>query len=553
MPTRRRFLLSLAAAAVVGLAPAAAAPPRLPPLVFQTQPAGKLLDDLRAAARMLGGDKAVAEFNDKLKGKFGDKGLDGLDLTRPTVGASDVTSDGDEFGVYVLPITGEAAFLALVERVGGKAEAVDGKKGLYALSYPDADDEESKMWPKWLRFADGLAYLADREETVATADVLLPPDRLLAPNETALVAVHVHFDRFPDDVRAAAAKALDEKVKELDAAPLPPAASDVLQKVTAQFQAMGKRFMTQAKEADRFALRLRFDPAGGDFAAEGVLTAKPGTSLAKDLVARGANVSPFAGLVTRTDAAAGLVLQLPLFTGELRESAALGIEAGREPLAGLTPEGYRPAVEELMTGLARTVRKGGFELAAAVYGPDPKGLFDGVLAVAFDDPSGVERELRKAFAGTGDDGPVKFDVAKVGGVGIHKVRLPDAVTPPENAKAYGGDPSFAVAFAKHAVLVGQGPDPVATVRAALEAKPGVSPAFDVAVNPARLAKLIAATGEKDVAKRVADALGGEDKAASLLSIGLSGGDALTLRVAMNFKLLGKVGTLKDVEAKGDDE
>src|SRR5437763_1481650 len=85
-----------AAAAAVLLASPPAVPAADPPITFQTQPVGKLLDDTRALATMLVGDKAAKEVNEGIRRTFGDKGLDGLDLTRPVVGYFLVPADPDK-------------------------------------------------------------------------------------------------------------------------------------------------------------------------------------------------------------------------------------------------------------------------------------------------------------------------------------------------------------------------------------------------------------------------------------------------------------------------
>ena len=74
-----RMTFLVAAAALLAPMTAVAADP---PVTFQTQPAGRILDDARTIAKMVGGDKAATEFNDGLKEKLGEKGFSGLDLER---------------------------------------------------------------------------------------------------------------------------------------------------------------------------------------------------------------------------------------------------------------------------------------------------------------------------------------------------------------------------------------------------------------------------------------------------------------------------------------
>ena len=47
-----------------------------PPIVYQTQPLGRLLDELRTLMQSVAGDEAVQGFNKEMKQKFGDAYVD---------------------------------------------------------------------------------------------------------------------------------------------------------------------------------------------------------------------------------------------------------------------------------------------------------------------------------------------------------------------------------------------------------------------------------------------------------------------------------------------
>src|SRR5581483_7552140 len=126
-----------------------------PPIVFQAQPVGKLLDDARAVGTLLAGDKAAKELNDSIKQALGEKGFDGLDLTRPVVGYFLVPADPEMSTVVVaLPVTGEKEFLDLCERANKTKPKALGN-GLYELPPPGVGDARVKAA---MRFADGHAY-----------------------------------------------------------------------------------------------------------------------------------------------------------------------------------------------------------------------------------------------------------------------------------------------------------------------------------------------------------------------------------------------------------
>src|SRR4051794_21511031 len=105
-----RYAFVLAAATLFAPAALRAADPApaLPPITFQTQPVNRLLDDLRAAADLIGGEKAVKALNNGLKDKFGEKVFHGLDLQRPIIGYVTLApKPEDTVAVLAFPVTGE--------------------------------------------------------------------------------------------------------------------------------------------------------------------------------------------------------------------------------------------------------------------------------------------------------------------------------------------------------------------------------------------------------------------------------------------------------------
>ena len=49
-------------------------------IVFQAHSLGRVLDDLRATANLLGDEKGVKAVNRQIKDALGEKGFDGLDI-----------------------------------------------------------------------------------------------------------------------------------------------------------------------------------------------------------------------------------------------------------------------------------------------------------------------------------------------------------------------------------------------------------------------------------------------------------------------------------------
>lgn len=538
---RIRFLAAVLAAALAAPAGRAADPP----VVFQTQPVGRLLEEARGVAKLIGGDKAAEEFDGGLKGALGEKGFDGLDLARPVAGYVAVPADpARTVAVVALPVTGEEAFVAFVGRVS-KEKVPAAVGGVYTV--PGSNPGMTGAF----RVVDGYAYLAGGAGDVAAkalaADALVPFAKVYDPTDTALASAKVHFGRFPEELRGKAAAALAEAQRGLAALPLPPEFGEMAKEAAGQLGKLGTRSLELAKGAKTAGLKLNLDGATGDLTAELSLAGEPGSPLARDIAARKPTANAFAGLVA-PDAAAGVRTRLPLFTDELRAAAAAGLEVARKEVANHPFPPVRSVLDELLQGAVRTAKTGEADVAAAVRGPDADGHFTAVGAVAFDDPSKVEAEFRKAVeqvAPPDAQALFEWDAEKAGKVAIHTFALGRV---PEQGRAGfepafgGGDAMIAFAFAPKAVVLAMGPgaEAVKAVKGALGLKPGPAPVLDLVYNPAKAAKLMEAIGPGS-GDRFARVVGTADKLVPAARLGVAGGAELKVTFGFNLRLLPRGG------------
>lgn len=525
-----RYALVLAAAALLAPSAVRAADP---PITFQTQPFDRLLNDLRTAADLVGGEKAVKGFNDAIKGKLGDKGFEGLDLNRPIVGYVLLAPKAEDIvGVIAFPVTNEKEFLALCDRWNDGQKAKDLGKGLYEVP-PLSPALKARM-----RFANGYAYVAGGKnpEPALGEKALVPPEKLQDPAETAAFAGKLHFDRLTPEVKAALVNLMTEGKKQLLEALDANAEAAALKPAFAELEKLARRYLLLLGGADAAALRLRLDPGTGEVVAEATLTPKPNTELAKQIAARKPAENRFAGLVT-PDAVAGLHYSAPLFAEELRSGYASLTEYQQKELVQNLPAGAKPSVEELFKGQIRAMKAGEGDMVVAVRGPDKDGYFTGVAAMSFDNDRALEKAFKKYME---DDQPLaafgefKWDAGKEGQVAIHTFKVGAGLIPADFT-LFGPSLTFGFAFAPKGIYVAVGPDPVATVKEALKAKPAAVPAFDVLVNPAKLSKLVEKAGgnPRDVEK----VLGREDKFLSATSLQVKSGKELTVRLAVGLKVL----------------
>lgn len=537
-----RYALVLAAAALLSSGSARAADP---PITFQTHPLDRVLDEVRAAADIVGGEKAVKAFNKSIRDKFGEKGFEGLDISRPVVGyvlldpkPANITA------VVALPVTDEKAFLALCDRAN-PIKHRDLGKGLYWLPPLDTRYEAR------LRFSDQYAYVAYglNPEPALSEKALVPTQKLYDPAERAVVAAKLHFDRLTPQVKLALPAYIEDIKKEMGLADTRDRELDAIMKVVApELEKMFARYVLLLNGADTATVRLSIDIPNSDVLVEAALTPKPNTELAKQIAARKPTGNRFAGLLG-ADTAFGFETRLPFFNDELRAAGVKGLEEGSRQATNNSGPNGKAATEELFKGLIRTVKTGEMDIAAAVRGPDKNGEFSFVGAVAFEDGAALEKEFK---AMTEKDAPadererIKWDADKVGNVNIHTYKFPGKgfLDP---SKIFGADKcTLAFAFAPKGVFVVIGPDAVATMKDALAVKPTEAPVLDIVLNPARLGKF-AEKMEPGGALQTERVVGKDDKRVSVTSLRVSGGKELSVRLAWKLNVLGRAAAADELD------
>jgi hypothetical protein len=527
-----RYALVLTAAAL--LAPCVRAAE--PPITFQTQPLDRLLGDLRTAADFVGGEKAVKAVNTAMRDHLGEKGFEGLDLTKPVVGYVLLAPKLDDItAVIAFPVTTEKEFLGFCERWNHGQKPKDLGTGLYEVP-PLFPQLKARM-----KFAEGYAYVAagKNPEPALDTKALVAPNKLHDPAETAAFAGKLHFDRLSPELKSALVTVLQDLKKEiLEKLDLDEPDRSALKPVFAELEKLVRRYLLLLGGADHLALRFSLDPATGDAITEATLVPKPNTELAKQIAARKPAENRFAGLIT-SDTVAAAHYTAPLFAEEVRTAFAAFSEHQQKEAVRNLPEAARATVEELFKGQVRTTKAGEGDLVVALRGPDGDGRYNVVAALSFEDPSALEKAFKKFMETDGPPemfGAFKWDADKAGAVNIHTFKVnADLLNALPPAKLFGDEPTIAFAFAPKGIFVAVGPDAIATLKDALKAKPGVAPAFDALVNPARLARLVEKGGGN--ARKIERALGKEDKLLSATSLRVTSGKELSVRFALNLKLI----------------
>ena len=481
----------LLAAALLLLVPSAAqsAEPPLPPIVFQTQPVGRIFDDLRAGADIVGGEKGVKALNEGLKKLLGEKGLEGLDISRPLVGYVVLAPKPQDItAVLAFPVTGEKEFLALCDRVNKDKLKVDEKdKTLYHM--PPLEPQYKAL----MRFKDRYAYIAYGANPAPQIEstALVAMEKLYDPGERGLVAARLHVERIPLPVLLAAKSWIDEVKKQFAGKGIGKQEEVILKPVMAELEKLVARYIKFAGDIDTVAARLLLDAPSGNLIVEATLSGKANSELAKTIAAFKHTPHRFAALLAHPDTVGGFTFRLPLFEPELRDAAVLGLEAAQKEAQNSNDPG-KAAGEELFKALARTAKTGELDLTLAVRGPDKDGWFTVLGALACDDTAALEKAFRDYVDKNPDKagGETKWDVAKVGTVSIHTLKLtPGGFIDP--SKVFGGEKcTIAFAFAPKGVFLAMSPDAIGTLKEAIAVKPTPAAVLDVVLNPARTTKLI---------------------------------------------------------------
>ncbi|OWK43420.1 hypothetical protein [Fimbriiglobus ruber] len=501
-----------------------------PTVTVQIRAAGQLLHDIRGIAKI--SSDAVAEmFETWLKNAFQEQGLTGLDMLRPAVGYAYVPANAaDSWGVLVLPVTSEKEFLALLTRAGAEFEEKKDAKGLYELTQVGLGTPEGTLGDTTVlfRFHDRHVYVGIRakpEQLATTA--LVPVGTLVDPAETAHVTIRLHVDRLDPAYKKRAAETMDEWAKQLDAAP----AQMAWQKSLADaglggLQVLKRNVTAVLTSGDRVTVRLAVNPDARLGVYELAIRPAKGSAMAADIAGWKPAPHPFAGITPAT-AVGGSVIRVPLPTPELRDAAATLATAAFRAGDAEVGESFKPLLGELEKGVARTIKTGSVDFGTAVTGPDKGGLYTVVAALAYDDPTGLEKELRALVKGSpAARALVRLDAAKAGGFAVHTAAV-GGLLPPEAQKLFGKDATVYLAFGPQAVYAAFGPNGPAELTRVVALKPAPAPLVLTQMNTKRVLGMFAAVDE-NAAKELARQLPSTDELVNAASLDVRGGDELVV-------------------------
>ncbi len=530
---------SLAMLLLIGMPLAAADGPAG---VLQTAPTGKLLTDLRAAAKIVAGDRGSMAIDNGLKEWLGETGFTGLDLTKPLLGYmlyDDKDATKTSF-VLLAGITEEKDFLDFLERAHLKPVADEKVKGLYRLGSFDipaqAGNAEAQPFVVNMRLDGTTAYIGFNVpgESLDPAKVY-KADKLFDATETALLVFKQYNDRMPPEVMKNATKTYEDAMKNLkdELAGLGIAEKGVLEAAEKLMNSVMKMNM-EAKES---GTRLTLNTTSGELGIDSYYVPKAGSEFAKLIAERKPTVNQFGALANNTTAA-GVMLQFPIGIKEVQDLLVVGLEKGQEEMKKDPPPPFlKDVVDETMLGLIRTVKSGTMDFAITMNGPDKDGHFVAAAGFSFDNAIPVEKAIKANFK----DFPaqatsvMKLDVDKIGAINIHAID-PPAEGEPEGYSQLFGDRKVYFAFGPKGVYAAVGNGAKDSLKTMLNSKPTPANAFDILANPKRLGQAIT-TVAPQAGAMAEQVMGTEDKTYSCYTLSISGGDSLKMKFSLNLKIL----------------
>ena len=537
-----RIRLLAALAAVFAFGPASHAQPEKaqPTVEVRLRSVNDLLTKAEYIGGLAGQEDAVKHIREVVKQLSVDgKGIEGIDPKRPFGAHATLTADvvNSSFTLMV-PLADQDRFLGLLkERLQLTPEKED--DGTYKVSVPIISEV-------YLRFANEYVYVA-RTQKELDPKTLVTPKAFFAKDDGAVGSVLVRFDQIPAELKKFVIGQLELGIKEQrrnKAGNESAAEKAALDWAGDNITGGLKTLLDDAKELQA---RVYVDEKTDDLSAELTLTAKSGSTLAKNFASLAGKTSIPAAIVGGKDAAVRVTAKAGLPDGAKRDLAKV-VDSAIDEILKQVPEGEKEIAERVLKTLAPSLKAGELDFALSLT-PTDKGytLIAATGVKKGKDIEALVKDLAKQFGPMiGDAVEFDFDVETIGDFKLHKVTV--NALPADVEKVFGTNKVW-VAISDDHIAVSVEPDGTA-LKAGLKAKPAAVPAVSVEVAAAKLVPLVARTLKPDEIKAILkDAFPDGATGKDTVSITVTGGDQLTVKgkvkgkairmVASFFMLAGK--------------
>jgi len=424
------------AVAAVVLAGAAAGPGRVaaqpakttePTVEVRVRSVNDLLDRAEYIGGLVGQEEPIKQARDLVKHLSAEgKGIEGIDPKRPFGAYATVTPDvHDSPFVVMVPVADKDRLLAAMkERLNITPEKADG--GLMKVFVPLVNEV-------YLAFANGYVYASPNAKAL-DAKSLIDPKAFFGKDDGSVASVVARIDRVPDQVKGLLASQLEmglQQERKKGAAANP--AEEKLKEIV--FDALAGGAKTLVDDGKEVSLKLFIDAKTDELSIEAALSAKDGSTLAKNIAALAGKTSLPAGIVAAAGSPVGKAGVKLALTPDFRTRFAGLVDQGIAEVVKQAKPNERELAKRVLTTLAPTAKAGELDAAVAFTGPDAKGKYGLIGAVAVKDGAEILKLAKDlSIHIPADAAEVSFDVEKVGKFALHKVTLKktDATRPAES-------------------------------------------------------------------------------------------------------------------------
>ncbi len=471
------------------------------------------LTDLKLLAKVVGQEASATYLEAQIK-HWLPKGFEGIDTKKPIFLYAGVTSLGQApFGVALVPVSNEAAFIKLIEQT---AEVKTTKEGVFFLfSTP------SLPLPIYVRFKDGYACVSPFKFTLEDGKLLVPA-RFLRTPVTESVSLQIRFDRLPAFLKQSILSPYETMLKEGKSQNSPRETAIARAVRLATLECVAESVTRLVEDGEELNLEIDLGKEREKAKIKITLRAKPNTALGA-YVASMNSESLFAGWVMSPQP----VVQFGIH-GKLPMPGIKLLDANVREIVNQTLRGgFAGKGRMIYDTLKPTIDAGGIDIACSWRGPTVKGQYTQVMGFKILEADKLEQVIKENPEPL--DANIKFGIAQSGSYQIHSAQM--STRYPEE-KLFGEGIVY-FAFRKDALLVVHG-DGLPELKEALLAKPQKSAALEGEIRLGKAMQSFASSFRKlDDALKEKFQKHGADSA----KITLEGGDALRLNLEVGFPLL----------------
>ena len=490
-----------------------------PSAIVRIRPVGELLKDARTVAKLI--DQDFDGIEPALTPILG-----AIDTTKPIGFYAQIKAEPvNSIGVLMVPVKDSKTLLNVI----GNFVNVTEQDGLYSLN-------AGAPFSVLFRFHGDYAYATVRNTPDAEAALdknkIYPPERIFLAKDDSLVSATINLDAIPNGLKKKALDHIDEFLQKETRkhANEPSPQKDVAMAIVTEFAKKAQMLVADARTLD---LRIDFDRAKETMGANLRLAARKDTALANEIARNTTGQGVGAGILGDPSAAklavyAVLPEQLKKTLDPLVDQVFGSIVAKADALQG--------DAKELADALTPTFKSGLLDTGIDLHGPNADGFASVLIGVRLVEGERIEAAVRRIVgnlpAAARKD--VTFDVAKAGGVAIHRI------TPKDFAKdmhhLVGDDARMFVAIRKDLLLVGVGAETatLAAMTESLKGEPKTCKVLEGQVAIRNLATVIERKHEGivDAAKK-AFPKGADD----MIRYSITGGDAVEVRVSSSIRMI----------------